>query len=332
MDAVREQMNKPLVVGIGALILGILLGIIYGWVINPVQWTDASIEHLRIDLQEDYLRMTIDSYAINKDVQLAQQRYAQLGENADALLLSVQTNTGNVSPASLEEFSAAVAVESPAAPLAIDEEPAEGSSLARFAIPILCGVVLLVAAGLGYFFFMRSRNGRDDYPEVESYAEELQPAESWSDTTIAEVSIEPPMVQFMASYKLGDDLFDDSFSIDSPAGEFLGECGVGISESIGVGDPKKVTAFEVWLFDKNDIQTVTKVLMSAHAFLDEAIRQRLAAKGEPVLAEFESESILETQTLRLTARVVDMEYGNGALPEHSFFDHLVLELAVYPKF
>jgi hypothetical protein len=44
-----------------------------------------------------------------------------------------------------------------------------------------------------------------------------------------------------------------------------GECGVGISETIGVGDPKKVTAFEVWLFDKNDIQTVTKVLMSAHA-------------------------------------------------------------------
>ena len=93
------------------------------------------------------------------------------------------------------------------------------------------------------------------------------------------------MAQFMASYRLGDDLFDNSFSIDSPAGEFLGECGVGISETIGVGDPKKVTAFEVWLFDKNDIQTVTKVVMSAHAFNDVAIRQRLEAKGEPVLAE-----------------------------------------------
>ena len=93
------------------------------------------------------------------------------------------------------------------------------------------------------------------------------------------------MAQFMATYKLGDDLFDNSFSIDSPAGEFLGECGVGISETIGVGDPKKVTAFEVWLFDKNDIQTVTKVLMSSHAFNDDATRQRLAAKGEPILVE-----------------------------------------------
>jgi hypothetical protein len=332
MDAVREQINKPIVVGIAALILGILLGVFYGWVINPVQWTDAAVEHLRIDLKEDYLRMAIDSYAVNKDAQLAQQRYTQLGDSAEQLLVTIQTNPGSASPASIEEFTAAVAVQLPETPSAVEEEPAEGSSFASIALPILCVVTLLVAAGLGYYFFIRSRGSGDDYPEMETYPEEAQPTDSWSKTTIAEVGDEPPMVQFMASYKLGDDLFDDSFSIDSPAGEFLGECGVGISESIGVGDPKKVTAFEVWLFDKNDIQTVTKVLMSAHAFLDEAIRQRLAAKGEPVLAEAESESILETQTLRLTARVVDIEYGNGALPEHSFFDYLVLELAVHPKF
>jgi len=334
MDAVREQINKPVVVGIAALILGILLGVFYAWVINPVTWTDAAVEHLRIDLQEDYLRMAIDSYAVNKDTELAQQRYTQLGDSAEQLLLTVQSNPDSASPASVEEYTAAVAVQIPATPSAAEEESeesAEGSNFASIALPILCVVALLVAAGLGYYFFMRSRGSGDDYTEVETYPEEAQPAASWSETAVADVSDEPPMVQFMASYKLGDDLFDDSFSIDSPAGEFLGECGVGISESIGVGDPKKVTAFEVWLFDKNDIQTVTKVLMSAHGFLDEAIRQRLAAKGEPVLAEPESESVLETQTLRLTARVVDMEYGNGALPEHSFFDHLVLELAVYQK-
>jgi hypothetical protein len=139
------------------------------------------------------------------------------------------------------------------------------------------------------------------------------------------------MAQFMASYKLGDDLFDDSFSIDSPGGEFLGECGVGISETIGVGDPKKVTAFEVWLFDKNDIQTVTKVLMSAHAFMDDTVRQRLAAKGEPVQATPGSQVVLETATLQLVARVVDMAYGEGALPEESFFDNMIIELAVWQK-
>jgi hypothetical protein len=139
------------------------------------------------------------------------------------------------------------------------------------------------------------------------------------------------MTQFMSSYRIGDDLFDESFSIDSPAGEFLGECGVGISETIGVGDPKKVTAVEVWIFDKNDIQTVTKVVMSAHAFNDTGTRQRLEAKGEPVLADPGAQTVLETATLRLVARVVEMSYGEGALPEQSFFEGLVLELAIWQK-
>jgi hypothetical protein len=139
------------------------------------------------------------------------------------------------------------------------------------------------------------------------------------------------MSQFMTTYMLGDDLFDDSFSIDSPTGEFLGECGVGISESIGVGEPKKVTAYEIWLFDKNDIQTITKVLMSQHAFDDDTLRTRLAAKGDPILMDIGAETELETATLRLVVRVVDMAYGTGASPTDSHFDRVTLELAVWQK-
>jgi len=77
-----------------------------------------------------------------------------------------------------------------------------------------------------------------------------------------------PVAQFMTTYMVGDDLYDDSFSIDAPTGEFLGECGVGISDTVGVGEPKHVSALEIWLFDKNDIQTVTKVVMSEHVYED----------------------------------------------------------------
>jgi hypothetical protein len=41
--------------------------------------------------------------------------------------------------------------------------------------------------------------------------------------------------------------------------------------------------------------------------------------------------LLETETLRLEARVVSMNYGQGALPQSSFFDQMTLELAVWPK-
>jgi hypothetical protein len=49
-------------------------------------------------------------------------------------------------------------------------------------------------------------------------------------------------------------------ALTQQAGEFMGEYGVGVSEAIGVGEPKKVTALEIWLFDKNDIKTATKGL------------------------------------------------------------------------
>ncbi len=43
----------------------------------------------------------------------------------------------------------------------------------------------------------------------------------------------------MTTYMLGDDMYDESFTFDAPNGEFLGECGVSSSDTIGVGEPKK---------------------------------------------------------------------------------------------
>ncbi|MFN3928439.1 MAG: hypothetical protein ACK4OK_02255, partial [Thermoflexus sp.] len=40
---------------------------------------------------------------------------------------------------------------------------------------------------------------------------------------------------------------------------------------------------------------------------------------------------LETRDLRLQARVVEMEYGTGALPPNSFFARLTLDLAAWQK-
>lgn len=130
---------------------------------------------------------------------------------------------------------------------------------------------------------------------------------------------------------LGDDLYDDSFGIDDANGDFLGECGMGISDIIGVGEPKKVCAFEIWLFDKNDVRTVTKVLMSEDAFSDQAKRASLAPKGEPVMADSGKAIVLETASLHVSARIVDMQYGGGALPQNSFFNQLTVELSAWRK-
>ncbi len=138
----------------------------------------------------------------------------------------------------------------------------------------------------------------------------------------------PPLTQFASTYAFGDDRYDMSSSIETPSGDFLGECGVGISETIGAGLPEKVTALEVWVFDKNDVRTVTKVLMSDFAYNDPSIRAKLAPKGDAVLARKGEVVELKTQTLKINARIVDVVYGGGS-PANSYFQQVTLELATW---
>jgi hypothetical protein len=100
---------------------------------------------------------------------------------------------------------------------------------------------------------------------------------------------------------------------------------------VGVGEPKKVSALEVWLFDKNDIQTVTKVLMSRYAYNDEATRARLSAKGDPILANSGEVIRLQTASLEVEARLVDFKYGEGPLPPESYFERVTIELRAWPR-
>ena len=232
--------------------------------------------------------------------------------------------------ASATPAAAAQATVPAIAPIEPTITPAPSSGINPIVLLVVfCLVTLVIGAALVYVLFLRKRSGGAKLPAAAHQAQEA--SRTAERTDFAAAGQEPPIAQFMTTYMVGDDLYDDSFSIDSPSGEFLGECGVGISDTIGVGDPKKVTAFEVWLFDKNDIQTVTKVLMSKHAFDDPTISQRLASKGEPVLVEPNKQVMLETATLVLEARVVDMSYGQSALPTDSYFERMTLELAVWPK-
>jgi hypothetical protein len=343
MDQIREYIKRPIVIGVVALVVGLIFGLtVLGWLVWPVQWTNAAPSDLHPGYQEMWLRMAIISYGATGDAATAKVEYQALGSAGPDTLGRVQASPGNIEPSLITQFSAAVSATAQLQPTASQANPTPGSSSATTGKPntttllaIMCGVTFLVAAAVvAYFVFQGRRRpaGVTTTPQVAT--EDSTTQVEWTNlptTTAAEQAPMAPMAQFMASYKAGDDLFDDSFSIDSPSGEFLGECGVGISETIGVGVPKKVTAFEVWLFDKNDIQTVTKVLMSAHAFNDPTIRQKLEAKGEPFEASSGGQTVLETATLKLVARVVDMAYGQGALPEDSYFDSLVLELAIWQK-
>ena len=130
------------------------------------------------------------------------------------------------------------------------------------------------------------------------------------------------------TYTQGQENYDDSISIETAAGEFVGECGVGISENIGDRKPKCVNAFELWLFDKNDSQTITKVLLSPYSFSDAATRNRLAQKGEIVLTRLGQQIVLATKTIQVVAQIVDLSFGVDTMPNESYFDRIKVKLDI----
>ena len=76
----------------------------------------------------------------------------------------------------------------------------------------------------------------------------------------------------------------------------------------------------------SDIRTITKVLMSKYAYDDDALRAKLAPKGEAILVEPGKTIALETASLRVDAEISEMEYGNGAMPPQSYFTRLTVSL------
>ena len=343
MNKIKDFLKNPMALGIIGLAVGLVLGlVVLGWGIWPVQWTDAAPSDLQMDYQRDYLCMTIDSYIRNQDSALVQMRWEGLGENAPELLDTLTPAVCRFqSGAEIEAFSEMIGLQI-AEPMEVVKQ--EGMS-GEFVAPeeeeggislIPLGILLVLTLGVGgVFIFLMVRRSKaipGGEPKVKKSRIPTEDVlQKSSGAGVPKGRAEPPLAQFMTTYRQGDDLYDDSFSIDSVNGEFLGECGVGVAETIGVGEPKKVTALEVWLFDKNDIQTVTNVLMSEHANNDAAIRQRLMSKGEPIVIEPGMTFLLETASLQLEAKVIDMVYARGPLPENSYFSRVTLEISVWQK-
>ena len=333
-----ESNNRTnLIIGIVVgLVLGLLLGMLLFWVLFPVEWTDAHSYDLSPVGKAEYVALVADSFSLDKDATRAAQYldYWEPAEKqqavADAIAIyEAEGNTDKVLV--VQDFAMAVGIPLPDETAPLPETEPQTSFFERIRVPCLVffGVLLVLVLGwIGYRVLTRQRAEAEAVPvqpSVQPVTVEAPPAEDWEGVG------QPPLGHWFTTYELGEDTYDESFSIETQMGEFLGECGVGISEMIGVGDPAKVTAFEVWLFDKSDIRTVTKVLMSEHAYQDEALRARLASKGEAVLVEPGSPFVLETSGLQVRVDVTELVYGDDEMPAGSFFSKLTVELVATTK-
>jgi hypothetical protein len=94
---------------------------------------------------------------------------------------------------------------------------------------------------------------------------------------------------------------------------------------------KSVTALEVWVFDKNDINTVTTVLRSAHSFYNPSQRSARDPVNDVLVIEPNQTVVSETRALRLRVNVIAVEYLADVMASSGVFKQVSLKLAVWVK-
>jgi hypothetical protein len=89
-----------------AAVAGIGLGLLYGWVLNPVQFVDLAPETLRADYRADYVLMVAEAYQSEKDTDLAARRLAIFGGDAPADIAASALPYGQENGFSASEIAA----------------------------------------------------------------------------------------------------------------------------------------------------------------------------------------------------------------------------------
>lgn len=321
--------KNPILVGAIAFVIGWAIGLfVFGWGIWPVQYQGATAYDLSPEAQQQIVKTSAELYSYNKDVAMAQESLASW--NGTAVACQMATQTGD--PAEAQKLTDVATAVTGTACNPDEAAPTEDPTSSSLSKVLLLALLLLLI--FGAIMILRGRRNEildgdgDGMPDTVFGTVPDEGPESGEEASFNAV----PIAKFQTTYNHGHESFDDSFSIEKSDGSFLGECGVSIAESIGSDSPKNVTAIEVWLFDKNDIRTITRVAMSEHAFYDEAMKAKLAPKGEPALAKENEVVVLETAALIINVELKGLQYGDAeSMPPESYFERVTFELSAWAK-
>ncbi len=71
-------MRNLLLLGLVGLVLGVALGLLIGWVLWPVQYTNTAPAQLRQDYRNDYILMVAAAYRVEGHPDAARERLTRL--------------------------------------------------------------------------------------------------------------------------------------------------------------------------------------------------------------------------------------------------------------
>lgn len=343
------QPSMPTKQTIILLVIGLLIGLVWGYLLSPTVFYGANPNRLNDAAQAQWIRMVaVGAYSRSE---YTEQSAAELASKVPNPIQTINTLLGdpNLSQSDRDSLQYLLSILPP--DLAGSEPivpPAALNQLSGLLVPFLLIIIvtpilvliwrLLIYPNIGAAIVTKVRETRD--PELaeknrrsRDELKVMQQQRVLRDQMKAEVSTDvelgEPVMQYLAIYK-PERNFDESVEIELPldkGGDFLGQCGTVIAEAV---DPDPV-AVEVWLFDMFSQENLKKIFVTDAGYRDDTIRRRLEADVDnpatDVVVAIPGAAVnLDTEKLRLQGKL-----SSVSVNENGRFQDFNLQLRAWQK-
>ena len=129
-----------------AAALGIVLGILWSWWASPPRPSGLGSDALREEQRVEYLRMSIEVFAQDLDIDQAMRRYQNLGRYAEDTLRSMRRLTANPPQRDVRQFLMVTEQVAPIYPLESPASPPSLRAALLFLIPSGALVIFILSA------------------------------------------------------------------------------------------------------------------------------------------------------------------------------------------
>jgi hypothetical protein len=73
-----------------AILAGLIVGLAYGWILNPAKPRNVTLDSLRSDYQADYVLMVAENFAVDRDLAAATASLQKLSDSNPPLVTAKQ--------------------------------------------------------------------------------------------------------------------------------------------------------------------------------------------------------------------------------------------------
>ncbi|QPC80849.1 hypothetical protein G4Y79_14150 [Phototrophicus methaneseepsis] len=323
--------NMPAWSTVFVLIVGLIIGMFWAYIVAPVQWAGGNPNRLNQGAQDQWIKMAAVGYDQQSfydadQVGILLSQVDQPMQRIQQLIETTQPGTADYNAlVALQEAVAGAGIAGTAAP----EAPSALEQFLQLAVPILLIALVFIVLTLLWRLLIhpnlvqplqdRIRMTRDaeyaatrrqQQAALKTMQEQRRLVEEMKSSSQDDAELGAPVMQSLSIFKRNVP-YDDSKEIErktATGSDFLGQCGAVVAEAV---DPDPV-ALEIWVFDMASQQDKKKAFITPQASNDPSIQARLAADmdngaSDIIVAQPGSTLFIDTDALRLKATVSSVD-------------------------